>query len=330
MVGIIVIQYERIASIQFHKLIISIIAALQLQEYQQLFHENEDIAWIAKIDKRYAWLKRHLLDFEDKLGKIFPVDWEVSERITVQFCLITRDSLGAIMHRRRTEIDVKLLLFAISKTQQFEMLLAKRFTGETYQQLNTGNSGQAHNQRQSSTDILSTEQPSSGNGSVDNVTGAGDKETVQSPFIDMICVCFKPFLDIYTDSVDRNLAEIMERFVQESSNVKTNAAINNSAVFPRYVHRVSLLAHTVDFISLCFTQFISCSCADLFVFYKKCLVQCTQLSTEKPMYQLSQIFKKYLREYASKILESKIPKMSAPQTTLGKIIYHFVICHLNE
>lgn len=63
---------------------------LQLQEYVQLFHENQDIAWLDKIDKRYAWIKRHLLDFEDKFGKIFPLEWEVSERIAVHFCNITK------------------------------------------------------------------------------------------------------------------------------------------------------------------------------------------------------------------------------------------------
>lgn len=51
------------------------------------------------------------------------------------------------------------------------------------------------------------------------------------------------------------------------------------------------------------------------MFYKKCLVQCTQLSTGKPLYQLSQIFKKYLREYAAKVLDNKIPKPSPQQST---------------
>lgn len=101
--------------------------SLQLEEYVQLFHENQDIAWLDKIDKRYAWLKRHLLNFEDKFGRIFPGDWEISERITVKFCFITRNELSNLMAKRRNEIDVKLLLFAISKTQNFEQLLAKRF-----------------------------------------------------------------------------------------------------------------------------------------------------------------------------------------------------------
>lgn len=220
-----------------------IFAAQQLQEYQQLFHENEDIAWISKIDKRYAWVKRHLLDFEDKLGKIFPADWEVSERIAVQFCLITRDNLSMLMQRRRAEIDVKLLLFAITKTQQFELLLTKRFTGETYQPatniVKMVKTTIKTNQRKSTAEILSEDQPSAtdqtSNDTADNTSLSGDKEIIQSPFIDLIGACFKPFLDIYTDSVDRNLSEIMERFVQESNNIITNPAINNSSVFPRYI-----------------------------------------------------------------------------------------------
>lgn len=234
----------------------------------QLFHENQDIAWLDKIDKRYAWLKRHLLDFEDKYGKVFPLDWEVSERITVQFCTVSRDELSKVMSKRRNEIDVKLLLFAITKTSNFELLLAKRFSGITL----TGEKG--------------SDEP------VSDTTNGVD---VQSPFIDLIGVCFKPYLDIYTDSIDRNLSEIIERFVQDSK-IAFDPVINNSTVFP--------------------------SCADLFVFYKKCIVQCTQLSNGKPMYDLALIFKKYLREYASKILEFKIPKVTTVHSSIGESSVH--------
>lgn len=250
-----------------------------MQEYEQLFHENEDIAWITKIDKRYAWLKRHLLDFENRLGKVFPMDWEVSERITIQFCLMTRDSLALLMQKRRTEIDVKLLLFAISKTQQFELLLAKRFNGLVLASMNITKASRPPKI------IQLDEKPMA---QADDISQIGN-----SPFLGLIN-CFEAFLDIYTDSVDRNLADIMERFVLDNSKTKVefDPMANNSTVLP--------------------------SCADLFVFYKKCLVQCTQLSNEKPMYQLTQIFKKYLREYASKILEQNIPKASVQATSLGE------------
>lgn len=64
--------------------------ALQLVEYSHLFQESEENAWLDRIDRRYAWVKRHLLNFEERMGRIFPVDWEMSERIAVEFCNLTR------------------------------------------------------------------------------------------------------------------------------------------------------------------------------------------------------------------------------------------------
>lgn len=193
-----------------------------MQEYEQLFQDNEDIAWITKIDKRYAWLKRHLLDFENRLGKVFPLDWEVSERITIQFCLTTRDGLASLMQKRRMEIDVKLLLFAISKTQQFELLLAKRFNGLVLASMNL------------------TKSPGSPKVLPVDEKGANDIDLGQiadSPFVGLISACFEGLLDIYTDSVDRNLAEIMDRFIAENrSKVEFDPIANNSTVFPRFVH----------------------------------------------------------------------------------------------
>lgn len=63
---------------------------LQLSEYVHLFNEAEDVAWIDKLDKRYAWFKKHLLQIEEKFGAMFPSEWQLSERITVEFCNITK------------------------------------------------------------------------------------------------------------------------------------------------------------------------------------------------------------------------------------------------
>lgn len=92
-----------------------------------------------KIDRRYAWIKKHLLDFESKFGTIFPQDWEISERIAVQFCHVTREDLTKLMNKRRNEIDVKLLLYAIQRTSNFETLLAKRFIGSTLETVDAKN-----------------------------------------------------------------------------------------------------------------------------------------------------------------------------------------------
>lgn len=172
-------------------------------------------------------MKRHLLDFENRLGKVFPVDWEVSERITIQFCSLTRDGLAALMQKRRTEIDVKLLLFAISKTQQFELLLAKRFNGTILASMNLTKTSRTPKVIQIDEKVTNIAEDISQIGS--------------SPFIGLISVCFEVFLDIYTDSVDRNLADIMERFVMDMNSKTKNefdSMTNNSTVFPRYVRTV--------------------------------------------------------------------------------------------
>ncbi|XP_030565482.1 vacuolar protein sorting-associated protein 53 homolog [Drosophila novamexicana] len=244
--------------------------AQQLEEYMHLFHENQDIAWLDKIDKRYAWLKRHLLDFEDKYGSVFPLDWEVSERITVEFCRQTRQQLAQIMAKRTAEIDVRLLLFAINKTQAFEQLLSKRFTGVTL----------------GATPAEQTR--------VLTLPATAEASLTVTVFHDQIGQCFKPHLDIYIRSIDRNLSELLEKFI-EMSKEPYKFAEAKTTVYP--------------------------SSGDLFVFYKKCMVQCNQLSNEQPMYDLALVFKKYLREYAAKVLEGSTPKLvSSTGSSIGKSV----------
>ena len=50
------------------------------------------------------------------------------------------------------------------------------------------------------------------------------------------------------------------------------------------------------------------SAADVFVFYKKCLVQCTSLSTGPALLELTELFKKYLKEYCTRVLNPCLPK----------------------
>ena len=54
---------------------------------------------------------------------MFPPDWEVSERIAVEFCDITRKDIEKLMFKRKHELDTKLLLFAIQKTVNFVITL---------------------------------------------------------------------------------------------------------------------------------------------------------------------------------------------------------------
>uniref|UniRef100_A0A8C5C5S6 Vacuolar protein sorting-associated protein 53 homolog n=1 Tax=Gadus morhua TaxID=8049 RepID=A0A8C5C5S6_GADMO len=224
-----------------------------LSEYLVLFQENQDVAWLDKIDRRYAWLKRQLVDYEEKYGHMFPEEWCMTERIAVEFCHITRVELAKVMRTRAKEIEVKLLLFAIQRTTNFEGLLAKRFTGCT----------------------------------LTDVPGPRKPKAPDNPFHGIVSKCFEPHLYVYIESQDRNLGELIDRFVADlrAQGPPKAGPEEGGAVLP--------------------------SCADLFVYYKKCMVQCSQLSTGEPMIALSTIFQKYLREYAWKILSGNLPKTSS-------------------
>ncbi|XP_015586668.1 vacuolar protein sorting-associated protein 53 homolog [Cephus cinctus] len=257
---------------------------IQLQEYAHLFDENQDFAWLDKIDRRYAWIKKHLLEFESKFGTIFPHDWEISERIAVQFCHVTREDLAKLMEKRRIEIDVKLLLYAIQRTINFENLLAKRFTGITLE-----NSDSPSNNKVTRTTAFT------GNEVPGNPFEEGGSEKVEpekpsaSPFANLIGKCFEPYLNIYIESLDRNLADLMEKFVSDCKTQPPGAK---------------------DFDGIEGPSSVLSSCADLFVFYKKCMLQCTQLSTGSIMLSLAATFQKYLREYAFKLLQNNLPKIA--------------------
>jgi len=126
--------------------LIKFVLKRQLAEYGIMFADSEEGSWLDKIDNRFNWIKRHLvsfkgifkgkslqtdnnfiqIDFEDHMGPIFPPDWEMSERIAVEFCDMTKKALERLMFKRKLEMDTKLLLHAIQRTSNFESLLSRR------------------------------------------------------------------------------------------------------------------------------------------------------------------------------------------------------------
>ncbi|KAM3956234.1 LOW QUALITY PROTEIN: vacuolar protein sorting 53 [Aphomia sociella] len=247
---------------------------LQLQEYRHLFSAEQECAWVSHVERRYAWLKRQLLGFEDALAPLFPPAWRLSERVAHRFCKITREELSSMMAARRAELDVKLLLYAIQKTYNFELLLHKRFTGTDLEANNLESA--ADKQIVFDADAKDV----SADGEFPDMNASG------SVWVGLIGGCFEPYLSLYIHSLDSNLRSFMDRFLQEARSPEgvegAGAAGGGGAVIA--------------------------SCADLFLFYKRCLVQCARLTTGEPMLELAAVFQKYLREYAASVLQATLPQ----------------------
>ncbi|KAM7399407.1 hypothetical protein PAMP_018680 [Pampus punctatissimus] len=254
------------------------------------------VAWLDKIDRRYAWIKRQLVDYEEKYGRMFPEEWCMTERIAVEFCHITRVELAKVMRTRAKEIEVKLLLFAIQRTTNFEGLLAKRFTGCTL----TDVPGKKRPESPlEPTNPFLEDEPGEDVGTEkdEDLAKPRKPKTPDNPFHGIVSKCFEPHLYVYIESQDKNLGELIDRFVADfrAQGPPKAGTEEGGAVLP--------------------------SCADLFVYYKKCMVQCSQLSTGEPMIALTTIFQKFLREYAWKILSGNLPNSFIP-----KFINHLFRC----
>ena len=197
----------------------------QLTEYKSLFREYDEVSWLDKCDRRYAWLKRCFLEYEEDCARIFPEHWNMPGKIASDFCKVTRKMLEKQMKNRVSELDVKLLLFAVQKTQAFEKLLMERFEQEPKRELDTDTDGDTETEKK---------EPES--------------------FHNAMSQCFEMYLNVYIDSQDVNLTELVEKFVLElkEGGVPTYQVGDPAPLLP--------------------------SSSDLFVFYKKCLVQCSQLS----------------------------------------------------
>ncbi|ODN04977.1 Vacuolar protein sorting-associated protein 53 [Orchesella cincta] len=272
--------------------------SIQLKEYGVLFDENEDLAWLDKVDKRYAWLKKHLIQFEERYGAIFPSHWDVSQRIAMQFCHQTRQDLSKVMTKRRHEIDVKLLLSAIQRTSSFENLLFLRFGGQAIE-----DPGDATNPFLSSNADDDEKNPFLQNNGDTAKSSAKElasppprRKIIPNAFHRIMAQCFDPFLYIYVESQDRNLVELIDKFVGDL----------RMQGFP-----MPQLSDS--------SGVVLANCADLFVYYKKCSVQCTKLSCGEPLLNLEFVFIKRLGDYCNKILQANLPKVANQNTHLTSV-----------
>lgn len=111
------------------------------------------------------------------------------------------------MLKRKNEIDVKLLRFAIEKTVGFETIVEKRFQGNTVDQAT--NPITNHSNRKSFEPALTPFLPSlfvakvTASNENDNASGANLGKPKVSPFQGIISQCFEDHLDIYIGELDR-------------------------------------------------------------------------------------------------------------------------------
>ena len=218
----------------------------QLREYRQVFRGNDEAGSLDNIGRRYSWFRRMLKTFEDEHAAIFPVNWRVNEVLANAFCEGTRDDFKGILERsmRRPDggrVDVNLLLSCLQETMDFEHSLEKRFASDPRE-------------------------------SIDTLSSSDEKPHT---FDRSISEAFEPYLSLWVDSQDRQLAAMIPKYRSQPL-LPPDEEFSPQAVIP--------------------------SSIELFHFYKITLAQCAKLSTGERLLDLSKTLAKYLDEYAQQVL----------------------------
>lgn len=217
-----------------------------LREYRQVFRGNDEAGSLDNIGRRYAWFRRMIKTHEEEHMAIFPAHWHVGEVLTTAFCDGTREDFKGILERsmRRADggkVDVNLLLECLQETLDFEQNVEKKFSHEPRASIDT---------------LSSTEEKT-------------------HSFNGLISVAFEPYLSLWVDSQDKQLASMMPKYRSQPL-IPADEEFSSQAVIP--------------------------SAIELFHFYKLTLSQCARLSTSDRLLDLSKILSKYLDEYAQQVL----------------------------
>ncbi|KAJ3194380.1 Vacuolar protein sorting-associated protein 53 [Irineochytrium annulatum] len=207
-----------------------------LKAYDEQIRSNPAVSGLDAVSRRYSHLKRQLQTYDTEHAAVFPSHWKVAETLCETFCVETRDDISALLKSAGPGLDVKnLMLPALHQTMDFEAKVDGRFT----------------------------------------VRDPSDNQPPPSKFLKLISSCFEPYLHLYIEAEDRNLADMMDEYRVSTETQDDESVLQSST--------------------------------DLFLHYRQTLLTCSKFSTNEPFLDLCRLFGKFLRVYAD-VLSTKLPK----------------------
>nr|CEL64751.1 TPA: Vps53 family, N-terminal protein [Neospora caninum Liverpool] len=91
---------------------------------------DRDASGLEVIDRRFAWLKRTMREFEGKHEALFPPRWRVKMHLAALFCRVTKQHLVDLLSCAQHTVDPILLVRLLHKTVEFELSLDAKFRNE--------------------------------------------------------------------------------------------------------------------------------------------------------------------------------------------------------
>ncbi|KZT10830.1 uncharacterized protein LAESUDRAFT_755492 [Laetiporus sulphureus 93-53] len=250
--------------------------ALELKEYRRIFRATDEAGQLDNLSRRFAWFRRLLQTHELEQGRVFPAEWRVGWFLTAKFIEITRDDMTALLSKAGSKLTVKQLLDTLQDTMDFEASLGRKYATPV-------------------TDILKETQPAGASRPLKTISSAFEPHMgVYIDAQDKLSIDLS-HTDLYTNAFYfRALGDMLAQYRGSKSRSSLEAASSGSSTDESTPPVLVLPSST-----------------ELFYFYAQILDQCAKLFTGQPLYDLSVLYKKWLRIYAEDVLLASMKKPSA-------------------
>mmetsp|Transcript_27711 Transcript_27711/g.53901 ORF Transcript_27711/g.53901 Transcript_27711/m.53901 type:complete len:809 (-) Transcript_27711:186-2612(-) len=249
----------------------------KLGPYTGIFGPGKPAAELRQTDRRYAWLRRTLREYDEQFGSIFPKSWGVPAVLSRDFCLLTKDHLRSVLKAQHSTMDINALVAALQKTIAFENELQMRY-GNVDDAVDASVDATAKGGMDANAIKMRYRQDAKGN----PVASTG----VKMEFRKLVSAVFYPYLGQYVQLERENIAKLLSQVEKEEEWDGGGAIDEKEGNADR--------------------RTLSCS-EKYFIYIKKSLQRCSRLTTGAILFEIAGEYQKGLRDLAA-MLTAKLPK----------------------
>lgn len=296
---------------------------LQLNPYDRLFGPNRPHNGLDHIDRRWAWFKRLFKHIDAKFSNIFPVYWNVTYRITLDFINRTRTHILHALDAdsSKENSDVQCLIQSLQSTMKFEVDLKNKFEDISEQQnakfpsLASVLSGRTVLQtpsktvKQSPTRRRTSIVDTTHNTNITNLPDSNkicDVPIVLDAFNNCLSKEYDRFLGPYVLAERQNLEDMLRRLAAEEDTAEKESSDSGSSA-PVYGSAMSM-----------------------FAFIKGSIKRCTALTNGQTFLSLTKEFKTCLQQYCESLMSKCVPGTTSNGNTVFKLTpgMEVTLCYL--
>mmetsp|Transcript_53122 Transcript_53122/g.95309 ORF Transcript_53122/g.95309 Transcript_53122/m.95309 type:complete len:837 (-) Transcript_53122:74-2584(-) len=259
-----------------------------LEGYKDNFQPPKEASGLDMAERRFAWLKRNLREYEAKYETNFPESWKVPCGLCEHFCHVTRQHLVEILGTSHHTVDPELMIRVLRKSMDFENELARKYQVDTPPEDDDENShvgitgSKAVDLGLKYPDVLTGTTKKSTASSSATANGAGDEFAPR--FKGIISECFDAYLSTWVKHQEQELMEVLDQSTMSDKMVcqgdEDNEDEDDAGLEPKYIYT---------------------SAPELFSAMKGSMTKCAAFSTQHTLFDVFQVFRKIMAQYANRL-----------------------------